>query len=426
MLGDVLLQFVLTPLLLICTFISIKSSKRYINPVSVIAIAFFLPMLFATLRLSLLQSHQWSYETYVAIWFVVGAWVIFPTIVILAKGSPQYDSMQNQFLSSSSHIVGYRVFSLVVISSYLLSNYIQAHTLIPILNPEIAYKIHTEFPPIFRLFVRCIPVVAGMAYLAFAAKKKKIDALILIVAILMPLSRLSRIDVILSFVVLLILFINYPLFRIDKKRLFYVITVLVLLAVTFAELGNLRTNRFGKYQVDYGKAIRWNSSITGPSDIFPILYGYFPLSFENFDSFVRQNKEKKTYGVMSFDWFFNGTFKLNRFLNYGGSNSMGSFKPISSAANVPTSLHPFYSDFGAVGIVIPAFFYMTVWLLFFYKSRHEIKWLLIYAVFTGAFVLSSFQALMTASIIYHQLILTLFLFFICSKVKREEITGNRK
>ncbi|WP_124553231.1 O-antigen polymerase [Methylophilus methylotrophus] len=426
MLGDVFLQSILTPLLFVCVFISIKASARWINPVTVIAFTFFVPLLFATLRLSLLQAHEWSYETYIAIWFVVGAWLIFPTIVILSKGSPNYLGTINQFSTSSNYIVGYRYVSLVVITCYLISNYIQAKTLIPVLIPDVAYRIHTEFPPVLRLFARCIPVVTGMAYMAFFSKRKWVDFFILTVALLMPLSRLSRIDVILSFSILLILFTHYPIFKFNLKRVVSALLITTILAVAFAELGNLRTNRFGKYEVDYSDIIKWNSSVTGPADILPILYGYFPLSFENFDSFVRQNKEKRTNGTMSFDWLLTGTFKFNRFANLGGLNGLGSFKPISGAANVPTSLHPFYSDFGPIGIFFPAFFYMSIWLFFFYKSQQEVKWLLIYSVYSASFILSSFQALMTASIIYHQLLLTLFLFFICSKAKPTKITGSKK
>lgn len=417
--GDIIIQFVLLPLAVVCVAISVRFSGKWINPVGIIFVCFFLPMVAATLRLSGVQSNSWNTNTYVALLLIFGSWLLAPTIIILARGK-----VESRLKISNSLLTGHfayvsRGFAAVVVTAYFLSNYIQAGTLLPILIPEVAYRLHTDFPPVLRLFARCIPAVVGLSYLVFAFHRKKIDLFIIVIALLTPLTRLSRIDVLLCAVVLLIVFSTLPIFKLTLKRM-------VLLAVTFAvvtigvvEIGNQRTNRFGLYKVEYGQAIKWKPDIAGPVGVFPVIYGYFPLSFENFDAFVGHAGEKRSDGLTSFDWFFTGIVKLNRFAG-SDSGSYGSFVPVSSAANVPTALLPFYNDFGVTGMIFPAVLYMILWLVFFYKSSKDVVWLMLFSIFSAAFSLASFQALVAAPIIFHQLILASFVIFISKRLARRQ------
>lgn len=418
--GDILIQFVLLPLAVVCVAISVRFSARWINPVSIIFVCFFLPMAAATLRLSGLQSNSWLPNTYAALLLIFGSWLLVPTIIILARGKVEGRLKISENLLTGHFAYASRCFAGIVITAYFLSNYIQAGTLLPILIPEVAYRLHTDFPPVLRLFARCTPAVIGLSYIVFAFHRRKIDLIIIVIALLTPITRLSRIDVMLSAVVFLLVFSAFPIFKLTWKRLVLLLATLAVVAIGVVELGNQRTNRFGLYKVEYGQAIKWKPDITGPAGVFPVIYGYFPLSFENFDAFVEHAGEKRADGLTSFDWFFTGLVKLNRFSG-SDSGAYGSFVPVSSAANVPTALLPFYNDFGVTGMVFPAVLYMILWLLFFYKSSKDVVWLMLYGIFSAAFSLASFQALVAAPIIFHQLILASFVVFISKRIARRRL-----
>ncbi|MBP2638705.1 MAG: hypothetical protein H6Q72_4612 [Firmicutes bacterium] len=409
--GDVIVQLIMLPLAIMCVVISIRFSERWINPVSIVFVGFFLPLVAATFRLSDLQARSWLPDTYLALLLIFGSWLFLPTLIIVAKGKVGNCLEVSDKLRTGHFAYVSRVFALIVVAAYFISNYIQAGTLLPILFPEIAYRLHTDFPPVLRLFARCIPAAVGISYVAFAFHRKKIDLLIIVIAVITPITRLSRIDVMLSAVVLVIVFSALPLFKMNAKRLMLLLATVSVVAIGVVELGNQRTNRFGLYKVEYGQAIKWNADIAGPAGVFPVLYGYFPLSFENFDSFIAHAGERRGDGLSSFDWFFTGIVKLNR-LATSDNGSYGSFIPVSSAANVPTALLPFFNDFGLLGMVFPAALYMVVLVWFFYKSARDVVWLLLFGVFSAAFSLASFQALVAAPIIFHQLLFISVVFLI--------------
>ena len=423
--NDTLIQIGVTSLALICCILSVYFGNRKINPVTLISVFFFAPLVIATFRLSGLQSSSWSTETYAAFWLISASWLVFPTILIMAKGKSSATLIDFEFLKGDGYLRSYRFFALLVALTYLASNYLQAQTLLPILKPERAYELHTEFPPILRLFARCIPAAVGLAYIAFSFNRRKFDFFILLLCLAMPITRLSRIDVALSFFVLLCVFIANPLFQLSIKRIFIALVSVLFLVLGSVELGNQRTNRFGLYEVKYERAIQWTPQSSGPAAVYAVLYGYFPLSFENFDLFVDQTKGHTTLGLLSFDWFFSGVVKLNRLSSdLDQNNQLASFKPLSTAANVPTALLPFYSDFGLFGMTLPAMFYMYLWIYFFYNSARGVSRLLAYSIFTAAFCLSSFQALIAAPIIFHQIVFSFFVCFVAAKLEKIYVTRN--
>lgn len=423
--ADVLVQTLLSILLLICCTLTIQRSGKWFNPVTIISVVFFVPLVFATFRLSGLQAHSWSTETYTAIWLIVGSWLILPTIVIVALGQPNIALHQDRIVDRSFFLLLTRASSLVVIAAYLLSNYIQAGTIIPITIPEVAYRLHTDFPPGLRLFARCIPAIVGLSYVMYIRRRQKFELLLLGLALVVPLSRLSRIDVALSLVILVALFMYMPLFKLTIRRVTTALILFIGLSIGAVELGNQRTNRFGLYEVNYSQAIKWRPDTVGPAGIFAVLYGYFPLSFENFDEFVSHAKDKRTYGSSSFDWFLTGFVKMNRFT--GGlhaDDAFQTFRPVSSAANVPTAMLPFYSDFGLIGMIFPALVYFMLWLFLFYRSATTHQYLMWYAIYTAAFALSSFQALMVSPMIFHQLLMVFLIWTFFKLTDKSSGTKN--
>lgn len=394
-------------------------SGVWANPVTIMVFCFFAPLFFVLFRWATVQAHQWQYETYIVMWAAIGAWLIFPSLVLCAKGKFQVSSKMTDewVLRTLEYKLAVRVFGLVVLFSYFLANYVQAGTILPILHPEVAYKVHASFPPIIRFFARASPAAVVLLYMLFWAQRKPIDLMIMALVFFVPITRLSRIDLALGLVALAVMFAFFPIFKVTKKRIVLAAFVLIGLAVGGAELGNLRTTRFGEYDVKYEVAIGWIPEIKGPASVFPIAYGYFPLSFENFDTFVAQFKGEHLLGLYSFDWLFTGFIKLNWISGYAQVQAENAqFVAISTAANVPTALYPFYADFGPIGVVIPMLLYVSIWLFFFYSSLDRFLYLAMFAVYSGGFALSSFQAIIAAPVLVHQLFEIFILFWIVRNV----------
>jgi len=393
----------------------------WMNPVSILISCLFVPLFFALLRLSSLQSSEWGYKTYVAMWTTIGAWLFFPTLVLIAKGRLLVkDSFRKDewLIQTDEFRYCVRFFAIVVFFSYLAGNYVQAKTILPILKPEIAYQLHTEFPQIIRFFARANPAAVILLYLLYWKNRKPFDLILLLVIFFTPLSRLSRIDLTLGFVGLCVVFSFFPIFHWTKKRAILAILVIFALLVGGTELGNLRTNRFGTYNVEYDSAIEWKPGIRGPANVLPITYGYFPLSFENFDRFVSNHNDTYMYGVNSFDWVFSGFIKLHWIPGISGLYRVNAkfYMPVSSAATVPTALYPFYADFGSIGMAFPMILYASIWIAFFYRSRKSFCCVMLFAVYSGAFALSSFQAIIAAPILIQQIVEIFLLFWFARRL----------
>jgi hypothetical protein len=325
-----------------------------------------------------------------------------------------------------------RIFGLVIIAAYAVSNYVQAGSVLAFRNPEVAFHIHTVFPFGLRFFARAGVAGVVLLYAAFWARRQRIDLLLMALVLIVPLSRLSRIDVGMGLVALAIMFKYLPLFRLSLKSALLLVCFFAVVIVGGSELGSLRQNRFGQYDFKYSTFIAWRPEIVGPSEIFPIAYGYFSLTFENLDSFVRQFRGEHNIFLFSFDWLFTGFLKLNWFSSYLYAQATNyDFTPVSSAANVPTALTPFYSDFGAVGMALPMMMYVGFWVYLYHRSRQSVRAMLVYAIYSGAFALASFQALIASAYLVHQMVQVVIVFWVVgwlerSRFRRQRLRDSRK
>lgn len=100
------------------------------------------------------------------------------------------------------------------------------------------------------------------------------------------------------------------------------------------------------------------------------------------------------FGVHSFDWLFTGFIKLHWIQGFIGERleNVGQYRQLSGAAAVPTALHPFYVDFGLIGMGLPMCFYMSIWLYFFYRSRTSYSMGVYYFLYSAGFALTAFQS----------------------------------
>ena len=404
---DTALQAIIGVLGLFGAVYSVRRTGDWLNPVTMLLLFFFAPLFFAMSRLSGLQSTQWHYNTYLAVLTSVGAWLLYPTLMLTVLNRPAHSNTGLNFLEigKSPYFSGFaRAFGLLVVATYLFSNYIQTGHIVAFRNPEAAFQIHTVFPFGLRIIARAGVGAIVLLYLLFYVRRQKFDLMLLVLVLLVPLSRFSRLDVVMGGVAILVLFTALPIFKLTAKRWLALACAIILLAVAVAELGSLRQNRLDKYAFKYSSFIAWQGAWSGPAEIFPILYGYFSLSFENLDVYVRQFRGDYGIALTSFDWLFTGFLKLNWFTSYAFAQAdQFQFMPISSAANVPTALTPFYSDLGPIGMAIPMLLYVSFWLYLYHRSRQSARALLLYAVYSGAFSMVSFQAVIAAPFLFHQL-----------------------
>lgn len=412
---DIAIQLSVVGLVVTLNFFVLQHTRKWFNPLTIISITFFVPLVFALFRLSGLQAKSWEYETYALIILAIGAWLVLPamTLLIAQKKAPGVrEALTASGLADSRTFFRFsRWFALIVGASYVAGNYIQAGTLLPLNDPELAYRLHSEFPPVIRFFARANPAAVGLLFVAFYFQRRKSDLALLLFVFLIPLSRYSRIDPFMSVVVMLVLNTYLPIVRHKARHVVIAALVVVSLAVLAVELGNQRENRFGLQRFKYQDAILWKPDLVGPYSTLPVAYGYSSLSFENLNGFVRTNKLNRTYGVMSFDWFFTGIVKFNWLRSFNElSSGLAAYRPVSSAANVPTALYPFFADFGAALAWIPMCIYMAFWLELYRRAASSLKFALLYAVYSAGFALSTFQAVIVSPLLVQQLIEIALLF----------------
>jgi oligosaccharide repeat unit polymerase len=308
-----------------------------------------------------------------------------------------------------------------VCSSYVIANYLQAGSLLPALDPRVAFFLHTDFPQGLRILVRMTPAVVGLSFMAFYLRRKWTDLLLMVFALMLPLTRFSRIDVFMSLVVVIVLSSYFPIVSLNRKRLLGLLAALVLFVGGLSYLGNLRLTWYGRYDMTFARAIDFKAN-AGPADIFAYLYLAFPLSFENLDRFVAQRPGQGSLGLGSFDWVFSGLLKLNLIIP-GYVDMVGTeFDPISTGANVPTALAVFFLDFGVVGAWLPMLIYLALWLWLFWRANESPLFAVFYALMSAAFALSSFQAIMTRAVLYYQLLAVLAVFFFNRQIQRTPLS----
>lgn len=401
--SDAFLQLAIVLIGTFCCFVSIKTTRKLLNPVTIVYAGFFVPAFFALYRFSGLQEETWSYNTYLAIYASVGAWLILPTILIAAFWQPNNSSLDAVKPRDNRLLITSRLFAATIGGSYIIANLIQTSTPIPAFDPNVAFIVHADFPGGIRLLARSTPAAAILCYLAFFFHRQKIDLALVAILILLPLTRLSRIDPAISLIAICCLFSFFPIFKPTIKRAFIALFAAALLIAAGSDLGMQRHNRFGMYEFSYSEMIKWLPDYKGPLEVFPILYGYFPLSFENLDASISNHNGKYTYVLYSFDWLFSGFLKLNWFTSYEAAkyaNYQG--EAIHGAAAVPTALFLFFKDFGPVAIILPCAIYSGLFCFLFIRSRDP-KYAAMYGVYSGAFALTSFQALIASGPIAQQL-----------------------
>lgn len=402
-------------------WISLRT-RQMSHPVALIGLSFFLPMGAALLRLSELQAARWTYDTNVLLIEAYLLWLAFPclALAILTQG-PQHVP-RDQSLALRLEGPGFRWYArslaIATVVAILLQNYLTAGLPVVLLDPELAYEYHTSTVPVIQIMGRAGFAACALLHLAFYHRRKSIDLVLLVVVLLSPLTRLGRIDLMLSGLTLLLMNAYFPVVRLSRRT----VTVAILGALAFiygmVEVGNQRVSRFGRFSVSYADAIGFRG-YAGPGETFAVAYGYFALSFENLDRFVRVSNGYRTHGLVSFSPVFNTLFFLNRLTagKYPGPEIIVARRnPVGPMATVETCLASFYLDFGAGLAWVPMLIYMGVWIWLYLRRSRSLVFATVYCLYSAAMMLSAFQGVVTAPFIYQGILLAMLPLVLSNRV----------
>lgn len=419
---DSLIRFFLV-IFFILLLVFVVRKKEYVHPFVIINIFFFLPLFFALGRHSDLQSEVWQDETYLVIFYTLIFWqVLFACHAFFSKLHINRVSIEYYLNNRFKNISIF--FSFFVVGLFLLANYLQSNLILVFLDPEVASQIHAEFPPVIRLFARMILLAVILLYLSYYKFRSKWLLLLMLLTLLTPVTRLSRIDILLSLVGVMILFYYFPIMKINKKKVLITFIIGLFLMSAITNLGVDRWNRFGEYDFSYSETIEWNGPLK--DTIIPILYGYFPLSFENFDRYIVENRVDNDIAFSTLEGPFVGILKLNLlFDDYKSINYLDYYEPVSGAATVPTILIAFYRDFGAYFSIFPIALVGLLWLYLYRVSGLSLQMNLIYIIYSAAFSLASFQPILFSPMIFQQFVMVFIMFYFI-KYKRTVLKERKR
>jgi hypothetical protein len=423
MIADLPLLLSVTLCALVGNIVAIRVTRTAANPVSIISATFFLPLCAALLRLSDLQAAYWADDTYYVLYASVVCWIVLPTALLLAPSRAPTTVRESGFVGRALFPSFARTFAAGHVGAVLLQNYIVGGTPFLFLDPVLAVDHHTATVPVLQILGRAGFVSAGLLFLSYAKHRRRADLFFLGMVLVAPITKLARIDLLMIAIALVVMNAFVPVVRVTARR----VAVLTLAAMGFiyglVELGNQRVSQYGKYTWSYAEAIGFRP-MAGPGDVFAVIYGYFPLSFENLDRFVRNNRSFRTHGLLSFNPLFNTVFfakKVTGTENYPTEQIIVERRnPIGAMATVGTALSDFYLDFGASFAWLPMALYMMVWTMLFRRARASQGWLLAYGLFSSAMALASFQAVMAAAVIYQAMLLGLLPFAIGARRRATE------
>jgi hypothetical protein len=402
---DMLLCAAIVLLGLVVNWIAVNRTKTWVNPASMITAGYFIPLAFALFRLSDLQAPRWTDDTYAVLLESVVMWLLLPGgLSLLARPGALATPGERR----SPWILRFaRAFAIAHIAAVLIQNKLVGGHAFLFVDPEAAYEHHTDTLGGLQILGRANFIAVALLHLAIFGWRNRKDVVLLGIVLLMPLTKLARIDVLMSGVTLVAMNAIYPLVRVTARRVVTLAALGMLGVYGLVEIGNQRVSRFGRYSFSYADAIGFNT-YAGPGDTFAVLYGYFPLSFENFDRFVRRNTDFRTGGALSFSPIFNtATFatKLTAGKYPSETIIVDRRDPVGPMATVGTALTAYYLDFGAEGAWIPMAVFMLVWWALFTRRRRSDAHALAFCAYSSAMFLASFQAVASTAVVYQDILL---------------------
>lgn len=363
-------------------------TRDILNPVTLTTLSFSIPTLICLLRLSNLQSKSWDDITYLIILYAICAFIFIPHIftynkkIILNRYNVYYNI-------SASFLLFLFIVSIIF---YFYGNLFISGDYLPVLSGENLSEVHTESISFFSTLTLLLMLISNvLLYFKYKNTQNKFYFILCLILCALPLTRLARMDTFISLVILV--FISYDLSNNRKKYLLTILTLTPMILIMIAAIGEYRMTVGYSFNIKYANEIDF-SVYSGPFDVFAMLYGYFPLSVENLDRFVKANINFSDYqfGVYTFRPILVGIFKMHRFIDdypmYEYFNNLRD--PLTLAATVPTALAEFTIDYGYYFSIFPMLVFSFIGVILYNKSAVVAKYRLCYLIYATNYVLFSF------------------------------------
>lgn len=322
------------------------------------------------------------------------AFILLPTLILsLKKKYNSKEFLKRRDLFIQSNWITFLYFFIGIIFQLVL-NKLNAGVYIPVLDLTVlSGNYHVINVGFFGILLKTIHLlIAFLIFNKFFHTKKAIFLIMFIILILMPLTRLSRIDII---VILFTVIVYYLLQSKNQiKPILLLLFLAIFISIAGAFVADYRWSAGGLFDVSFADTIEY-TSIKGPYEVLPFLYAYFSLSLENIDRFVilNENNWSYSYGAFMLRPILVGIFKLHHLEGFPFMEFFGNMRnPLVGVATVPTALPEFAVDFGIIFSIIPMIVYSMIGVFLYLKVQKQIVfYLVLYSFYSYSYFLLCFQ-----------------------------------
>lgn len=412
------MYFVLIAVLIIVTLhyaLSFKLSNL-VSPSSLFFVSFIVPLCFNRLQLSQFQR-EWRFDTYVLIIIAIVVFYLIPNLILLYRSRNYHDiavSRLNGYAELSSgfrftSIVGLCIFG---VSLQIVLNILSNGVLFPVFQSNsigvIEHTLQVGIAGTLLTLLWLLSIVYIVAQFKSAVPKSLLYVIFLFV-LLMPLTRLARFDIFIAIgMCSVFLFLQSPrkkMFLLRASMLYACIVVIGFWIVTF------RWGQGDLYQVSYSENLRFYYQ--GPlHEILAFLYAYFPMSFENVDTFLEYNSWNFDYsfGAFMLRPILVGLLKLHQLELIPAFQHFQEMRaPLLGVATVETALSAFSVDFGPYFSFIPMLPYSLIGVFLYTQVNKGFIWKVFYCYYSTFYMLFSFQNLfIEPNFLYFVILVTIF------------------
>jgi oligosaccharide repeat unit polymerase len=395
-----------------------------VNPFSLMSVLFFIPALSAQLHMSGLQSGEWQRDTVTLLWLSALAWGALPYAFLWLWGKPSGVGVLRPRRISEVSLPVQRVIvalGLGFVPMYFVDTYLLSGTPLPILaRGALSQVVHTQSSFGLSNFTHAGPALAVLLYMVSLVRRDRRLFLLALAVLAMPLTRGSRLNVMIGFIGVGIASFTFGTPRTLRvgsaslRLLFVTVPMLIL----FSVIGQVRSSFGGdlEYSLARNQRIFFSS---GAYDWLAYPYVYFSMPFENLDRLVRRNGAQRLGGKFSLMPLTGTLIPTSQALDDPTSlETIVEYDDPVSPMGVSTSLAYFYMDFGPIGAVFPMVVYMLLWLILYrYRYQYHVVLGCAYATYGAVFSLAAFQAFMLHPATYRKLLILVAPFVLVSMLR---------